>query len=210
MQRKLDLKHQFTQITKMEKQDIIEHFESAIKLFKGDILEIDDTTIYQTILHLWLIYYAGIPEIIAARHKEQYPKDLSPQETTDVVVVMGKRMAEKKDTIDWIGRQIFKFSIILMDKFTLKDGKLQLRTENFPDKWNEQDKEVSTTVIANVMGLYNQLVQQSPWSAEDKKKFDGQMYNALNQNDTVKINLVSNSNVIDMIYKERFKRSKMN
>ena len=195
----------------MEYQKEIKHFEKAIQTFKGDISELSEDESDQLILYSYLIYYAGFPEVIAARHKENDSRSLTIEEIAEITQIMAERVVQKKETPDWISKQAFKLAILLMDKFSTMDGNLQFKPENFPDRWYKFDFEHYDTIMANVAAFYNQVVEKSNWPDIEKQRFQDELLNSLQWEVLLKNQqLLSNSNVLIAFYKHRFRKSKLN
>ena len=190
--------------------EINAHFESATTVFKGDILEVEETEIEQLIELSFLIYYTGIPEVIATRGNENYPENLRSQAGQEIVQILGNRLTAKKETTDWIAKQSFKFSMLLMDKFSVKDGKLQLRAENFPDKWSESDRENFATINTAVNNLYIKILKVTALPDTEKEGVQREIISSLDWRELLSINLVSNSNVLEEFYRNRYRKSRMN
>lgn len=194
----------------MNNTEIITHFESAMQLFKGDILEADETEIDQLIEWSFLIYYTGIPEVIATRGNENYPEHLESAAHDEIVRILGSRLAAHKETTDWIAKQSFKFALFLMDKYSVKDGKLQYRAENFPDKWPESDRENFAAIIAAVNTIYIKTLKKTALPDTDKERLHREIISSLDWRELLSINLVSNSNVLEAFYRNRYMKSRMN
>jgi len=190
--------------------EIYAHFESAITVFKGDILEVEETELDQLIELSFLIYYTGIPEVIATRGNENYPENLRSEAGQEIVQILGNRLTARKETTDWIAKQSFKFSMLLMDKFSVKDGKLQLRAENFPDKWSESDRENFATITTAVNNLYIKILKGTALPDPDKEGLRREIISSLDWRELLSINLVSNSNVLEEFYRNRYRKSRMN
>jgi len=190
--------------------EINAHFESAITVFKGDILEVEETEIEQLIELSFLIYYTGIPEVIATRGNENNPENLRSEAGQEIVQILGNRVTAKKETTDWIAKQSFKFSMLLMDKFSVKDGKLQLRAENFPDKWSESDRENFATITTVVNNLYIKILKGTTSPDTEKEGLRREIISSLDWRELLSINLVSNSNVLEEFYRNRYRKSRMN
>ena len=190
--------------------EINAHFESAITVFKGDILEVEETELDQLIELSFLIYYTGIPEVIATRGNENYPENLRSESRQEIVHILGKRLTERKETTDWIAKQSFKFSMLLMDKFSVKEGKLQLRAENFPDKWTESDRENFSTITAAVNSIYIKILKETNLPDTEKETLRREIISSLDWRELLSINLVSNSKVLEEFYRYRYRKSRMN
>jgi len=194
----------------MTTTEINAHFESAMQVFKGDILEADEAEIDQLIELSFLIYYAGIPEIIATRGNENYPEQLESQTHHGIVRILASRLTVHKETTDWIAKQSFKFALFLMDKYSVKDGKLQYRAENFPDKWRESDRENFAAITFAVNTIYIKALKETALPDTEKQRLHREIISSLDWRELLSINLVSNSNVIDAFYRNRYRKSRMN
>jgi len=190
--------------------EINAHFESAIQVFKGDILEAEEREIDQLIELSFLIYYAGIPEAIATRGNENYPENLESAAHDEIIRTLASRLTTNKETTDWIAKQSFKFALFLMDKFSVKDGKLQLRAENFPDRWSESDRENFDTISTAVHNIYIKILKETTLPDTEKERLRREIISSLDWRELLSINLLSNSNVLETFYRNRYLKSRMN